>query len=225
MNKMISTHRGFTLVEMAIVLVMVGLLVAAFLSPLTTQFEQTKNIEARRDIQEIKEALIGFALSNLRLPCPDTTGDGIEDVCTDTLSSNSTGGNLAWLTLGLKSTDPWGRPYQYRVNNAFSTNFNLNTTGTGAGILRICSDNGCTVLEANNVPAVIYSSGRNGHTQPPVGNDEIENTAVAGAQFDRTFVNHEYFPPTAPNGEFDDIMGWLSSSVLMGQMVMAGQLP
>ena len=47
---------GFTLVEMAIVLVIVGLLISAFLTPLTVQLEQNRNAEARRDLAEIKEA-------------------------------------------------------------------------------------------------------------------------------------------------------------------------
>ena len=46
---------GFTLVEMAIVLVIIGLLISAFLTPLTVQLEQNRNAEARRDLAEIKD--------------------------------------------------------------------------------------------------------------------------------------------------------------------------
>lgn len=222
-------NKGFTLVEMAIVLVIIGLLIAAFLIPLTAQLEQTRNAEAHRDLLEIKEALLGFAVTNFRLPCPDTTGDGVDDGCADTNSTSSTGGNLPWVTLGVKSTDPWNRPYQYRVNNAFSGVFVLITTGTGAGILRVCTDNTCTTLpaplEANNVPAVIYSSGNNGAIQPPVGIDELENTILAGSKFDRTFVDHEFAPVGSASGQFDDIVDWISPNILFNRMIAAGRLP
>lgn len=218
--------KGFTLVEMAIVLVVIGLLLAGFLMPLTAQLEQLKNNEARKDLQEIKEALLGFTIVNSRLPCPDTDGDGIDDGCANTNAINTTGGNLPWASLGLSPTDPWNRPYQYRVNNVFSAPFLLSSAGVGAGgIIRVCTDNTCAAFEANNVPAVFYSTGTNGAIQPPIGADELENTILAGATFNQDFVNHGFTPPAAANGEFDDVIDWLSPNVLFGRMVTAGRLP
>ena len=82
--------RGFTLVEMAIVLVVVGLLVSAFLTPLRMQIELRNNSETQASLLEIRDALIGYALSHNALdgrpflPCPDTDGDGVEYVVTAT---------------------------------------------------------------------------------------------------------------------------------------------
>ena len=222
-------NKGFTLVEMAIVLVIIGLLATAFLTPLSAQLEQSRNTEARRDLAEIREALLGYAVINSRLPCPDTTGDGVDDGCTNTNTANSTGGNLPWVTLGLKSTDPWNSSYQYRVNNAYSGAFTLSTPtnvlAANTGVLRVCTNNTCALLAANNVPTVIYSSGNNGAIQPPVGLDEVENTTVAGAKFDRTFVDHEFAPVGAANGQFDDIVDWISPNILLSRMIAAGRLP
>jgi prepilin-type N-terminal cleavage/methylation domain-containing protein len=226
MKKHYQQSDGFTLVEIAIVLVIIGLLLAAFLTPLTAQFEQKRVNEAREDLAEIKQSLLGFASVNLSLPCPDTTGDGIADPCTGALNNTvSSGGNVPWVTLGIKPTDPWDRRYQYRVNNAFTVApITLNTTANALQS-RICTSNACAALEANGVPAVIYSSGANGAIQPPVGVDELQNTAVAGANFDGTFVNHAFATAGSPNGQFDDVMDWISTNVLMGQLVAAGQLP
>lgn len=217
--------KGFTLVEMAIVLVIVGLLMTAFLTPLAAQLQQNRVNEARNDLAEIKEALQGFVLLSLSLPCPDTTGDGVADACILPINNvTSTGGNVPWVTLGTKPTDPWNRSYQYRVNNAFTIPFTLATTAT-VGNLQVCTSFTCAALDANSVPAVIYSSGANGAVQPPIGADELENTVLAGAKFNGIFVSHEFAQATVVNGEFDDVVDWISTNVLFGRMVAAGQLP
>lgn len=215
---MYTKHKsGFTLVEMAIVLVIVGLVISAFLTPLTAQLEQARNAEVRRDLSEIKEALLGFAVINGRLPCPDTDGNGIDDGCANTNATSTSGGNVPWATLDTKQLDPWGRRYQYQVNNAFSTAFIITTTGSGAGLIRVCTTNACVATEANNVPLVIFSTGQNGAVLPPASLDEQEN--VDG---DKDFVSHDF---TNTAGGFDDLVVWLSTNVLMNRMVSAGRLP
>ena len=211
--------RGFTLVEVAIVLVIVGLLISAFLAPLSAQRDLKDNSQVRTDLAQIQEALYGFAVANSRLPCPDTTGDGIADACIGVTSSTSTPGNLPWVTLGVQANDPWNRPYQYRVNDAFGTTFTLSTTGSGAGILKVYTDSALGTMVANNVPAVIYSSGKNGAVQPPTAADELENRITAGTKFDANFVSHDFSPT------FDDVVVWVSPNILFNRMVAAGKLP
>jgi prepilin-type N-terminal cleavage/methylation domain-containing protein len=208
---------GFTLVEMAIVLVIVGLIISAFLTPLAAQLEQSRNAEARRDLSDIKEALLGFAVINGRLPCPDTDGNGTDDGCANTNATSTSGGNVPWTTLDTKQLDPWGRRYQYQVNNAFSGTFILTTTGSGAGLIRVCTTNACVGTEASNVPLVIFSTGKNGAVLPPASLDEQEN--IDG---DKDFVSHEN---TNTAGGFDDLVVWISTNVLMNRMVSAGRLP
>lgn len=215
---------GFTLVEMAVVLTITGLLLGALFVPLRVQFEQRDYNQAQKEISEIKEAVIGFALINNRLPCPDTTGDGNEDPCSSTSPASTTGGSVPWVTLGVKNLDPWSQPYRYRVNDAYSTTFTLATTPSGNGIIRVCSDATCASLLGTNLPAVIYSAGKNGATQPPASADELENVSLTThAQFDRTFVSHTY--SEVVGSEFDDLVYWVSANVLMGRMVTAGKLP
>ena len=52
---------GFTLVEIAIVLVIVGLLIGGLLTPLAAQLEQRRGSETQKALDEAKEALFGFA--------------------------------------------------------------------------------------------------------------------------------------------------------------------
>jgi prepilin-type N-terminal cleavage/methylation domain-containing protein len=91
---------GFTLIEIAIVLLIVAILLGYTVAMFPIQQELKQYREANSEMDEIVDALIAFAQVNGRLPCPDTTGDingtgasvpydGLED--TDDLLLNDTG--------------------------------------------------------------------------------------------------------------------------------------
>jgi len=211
---------GFTLVEMAVVLVIVGLLLSGLLIPITAQLDQRDYAKARSELQEIREALLGYAVINGRLPCPDITGDGIADSAPadcSTATTSTTGGNIPWIDLGIQPRDPWQQNYRYRVSGVFTATFNLATAATGNGILRVCTDNTCGATFANNIPAIVYSAGKNGGTVP-ISNDEVENN-----DNDKDFVSHDF--SNATGAEFDDLVVWISPNVLMSKMVAANKLP
>ena len=172
------TTAGFTLIEMAVVIFVMALILGSILIPLSTQVEQRQTTDALRQLEEIKEALIGFALAQpaVRLPCPDTTvatgtgtpNDGIEDVDAGGTCVREEG-NVPWVSLGLPAIDPWGNRYRYRVSPAFAQTtspFSFATPGT----LRVCSASTCAAGEAvtevppslNAVVAVLLSHGPNG---------------------------------------------------------------
>lgn len=235
-----NRRAGFTLIEMAVALVVLALVLGALLAPLSAQVEQRKISEAQKTLDQINDALMGFALSQTppRLPCPDTTGDGVEEVpgsaaCPNAANgSASAGGNVPWATLGVPANDPWGQRYQYRVNSAFVATITLTSAGSGGGIVRVCGENTCAAanMVATNVPAVVYSPGSNGATQPPTGADELENTTVVGhIKNDRTFVSRTFSSNpdivTNPGGEFDDVVTFVSSAILVNRLVAAQKLP
>ena len=60
-NSRLSGERGFTLVEMTIVLVIIGLLISSLIPPLSAQMDQRNVNETREQLANIREALIGFA--------------------------------------------------------------------------------------------------------------------------------------------------------------------
>jgi prepilin-type N-terminal cleavage/methylation domain-containing protein len=83
-------HAGFTLVEIAIVLVIAALVLGAVLVPLAGQIESRRVRDARAKIEEIKEAVLGFAAANGRLPCPaSAASNGRESFCTSSSGSCS----------------------------------------------------------------------------------------------------------------------------------------
>lgn len=61
---------GFTLVEMAVVLVIIGLLLVAGIGLGTTQIELSRITATKIKQEAIKNALISFIARNNRLPCP-----------------------------------------------------------------------------------------------------------------------------------------------------------
>jgi prepilin-type N-terminal cleavage/methylation domain-containing protein len=68
---------GFTLVEMAIVLVVLGIIMTLLLPPLVATVKRDKTKESRRDLRAAKDSVIGYAMITGYLP--DTLGDvGVE---------------------------------------------------------------------------------------------------------------------------------------------------
>ena len=103
------TCRGFTLVEMAVVLVIVGLLVGGFIGNLSSRIETSRYAETRKDLEDIKQAITGYTYKNGSLPCPDTDGDGESEIICDATPA----GSVPWVTLGLGQGDAWNNHYEY----------------------------------------------------------------------------------------------------------------
>jgi len=249
--------RGFSLVEMAVVLVIVALLIGGMLLPMTAQDDMRRTAETRATLVNIQEALLGFAVVNGRLPCPASpNATGIENPIGDDCA-NFFNGFAPGVTLGLQPVDPqgyvldaWGRRIRYAVTNVnvgtttrtFTTNGAMSTAGLAslatAPDLRICSTaTGVTnsgtatatcaagVSLAANAVAVIYSIGKNAGWGG-AGADETHNpNPQATVSADRLFISHDTTPASAPNGEFDDIVVWLSPNILINRMISAGRLP
>lgn len=229
---------GFTLVEVAIVLVIVGLIISAFLTPLTAQIDQKNYSETRGLIVDSKEAVMGYTLANKHLPCPDKTAganngvndnpnDGLEDF--DVITGNCIvyDGSLPWATLGVPRIDSWGQPLIYHAAVAFAQRAPLAVFGLGAnGTLRVCNEQACNAPRLTDVAvATIVSKGKNRGIcptlpSPPACADEREND-----DGDNDFVSHAQTVSGSANGEYDDVVEWLSSSVLFNRMVAAGKLP
>lgn len=107
-------QRGFSLIELAIGLVIVATLLSALLVPLGTQMDQRRTAATQRAIEEARDALLGFAIANGRLPCPATAAsNGAEKFVTGTGSAGNgdceaSAGFLPGTTLGLAPLDSSG---------------------------------------------------------------------------------------------------------------------
>lgn len=235
MTKKSVSESGFTLVEMAVVLVIMGLLIAGLLGPLGSQIDQHNYAKTQKSLDEIKESIIGYAIINSRLPCPaSSTSNGIEDPVGGGVCTHPYDGFLPAATLGITPTDSngyaldgWGGNASNRIryavttanSKAFTTAINslalspdLHVCASGTGITATACNAGVPTL-ASSAVAVIFSLGKNSATGG-VSTDEAPNM-----DNNITFVSHEFTPT------FDDQVTWISYPVLANSLVNAGKLP
>lgn len=204
---------GFSLVEMAIVLAIVALLLGGLLPTISGQIEQQHRNETRKYMDEVRDALLGYAIANKHLPCPDTNGDGTAEAPCTTAAQQV--GTLPYKDLGVVDKDAFGNALVYAVTKEFASSavpFTLSTVGA-ANTMRVCTTAACAANLTNNAVAVIVSRGANLANTPSA--DEAENT-----DGDTDFVSHDF----VQNG-FDDMVVWISPNTLFNRMVVAGQLP
>ena len=137
---------GFTLTEIAVVLVVVGLLMGGMMMTVTMQIDQRRRNETQQTIEMARDALLGYAIANGRLPCPARvvivsgldTLTGVEQLSSGT---SATGGPCTApyygfypaVTVGLAGTDSsgylldaWGHRIRYAVTTANSSAFTTN---------------------------------------------------------------------------------------------------
>ena len=265
---------GFTLVEIAIVLLIVTILLGytVALFPRQQELKQYRALEQRMD--QVIEAIIGFAQVNGRLPCPaQPDAAGIEDI-DGTDGCNTYAGFVPVNTLGLDGrfnedsllTDPWGNPYRYYVTDVdfntdsksdFTAPDQMRTVGLvdsdGDGYIDldgrylicraasaddICDGNPPVFGNAGaghyaGAPFVLLSMGKN--WAEATAGDELENsgnTTVTSASGNNYLLKDVASGETnfvrRPGGladDFDDVVRWVSPSLLFSRMIQAGQLP
>jgi type II secretory pathway pseudopilin PulG len=152
---------GFSLVEMAIVTLLVGILLTMGLAALKATRDASAASQTQTKQNAIKDALIAYIRRNNRLPCADIdfgAPDGIENRATAgdpttacaTAPTNARFGILPYVTLGLArdaAVDGWGNFFSYHVSNAVtSAAFN---PGTAVYTTPITNANTDWTLSAN----------------------------------------------------------------------------
>lgn len=219
-------QQGFSLVELTVVLVIVALLSSGLMLGLSAQRDANNYQEAQRQLDNAKEALLGFAITNGRLPCPATPTLANTNANAGKENCVTEHGVLPWTTLGLPETDPWGQRLTYYARSQFTAAvpagalaiFTLDTLGNAN--IKDAAASGYDIASA--LPAVIVSHGsrgaggyqNSGAQLPGAAGEEAEN-----ADADLTFIAH------TPNDSFDDLVAWIIPTVLKSRMVAVGKLP
>jgi general secretion pathway protein G len=102
--------KGFTLIELMVVLVILGVLAAMIAPKIMDRPDEARIIAAKQDIATVIQALKMYRLDNIRYP---TTEQGLQALVTKPAISPipenwKSGGYLEKLP-----KDPWGNPYVY----------------------------------------------------------------------------------------------------------------
>jgi prepilin-type N-terminal cleavage/methylation domain-containing protein len=180
------TANGFTLIEVAIVMVILGFLVsigASMIGPLTTRMKTT---EARETVNAAVEGIIGYGATNLRLPNL----------------------NPQFPSVVRAQSDPWGNPIQYIFDNRLTTSICDKTTTYIT--VRVCGNAACTVVNnVTNVAFVVLSSGANFNNQTDAGQ------AVGAARIVTTYSSGSPADSYAGDfmratDEYDDVIKWVT---------------
>jgi type II secretory pathway pseudopilin PulG len=115
---------GFTIIELSVILIVLGILASVFL-PLTQASHEKALRESDMTILEsAKNALIGYIRVNGGAPCVDVAGNEVSTGCDPTRTLD---------LLGVRTTDSRGRTFAYDVNET------LTVDGIGASGDAICT--------------------------------------------------------------------------------------
>ncbi|KHD08003.1 hypothetical protein PN36_10205 [Candidatus Thiomargarita nelsonii] len=202
-----NRNNGFSLIEIAIVLFIISLLIGHLLTPISTQIDQRRYKQTQKTLEEIKQALLGFASIHGRLPYPASNQKtGRQDS-----SLYKKEGYLPWADLGIARIDAWGNPFRYRAEDEYSEPtldyqkiFGIVGSGSGLRVKDKQNNYLTTKSDDSRVAAIILSTGKNGVPEEENGNQN------------KIFMY---------DVDIDDILTWLSRNTLVNSLYATGQLP
>lgn len=239
MSRPATKEYGISLVEMAIVLLIIGVLARSALAPLSAVQEQRQHREAVSQLESIRDALWAHVVSDGVLPCPlpldGLVSEGSQSGCR--LSS----GGVPASRLGLPGAvdengallDPWSRPYQLAISlisheqRGIAEQADWTTEGEASriGIANLAADIVVCVtsvtarcpekeIRANELVFVVFT----------LGADESRTGEQSENQDkDNVFVVQEY--SVNPDHPFDDLLLWGTAAEAIYWMLRAGWLP
>jgi len=200
-------QQGFTLIEIALVMIIIGVIVSAITSIVPEFIQSGKIRKSKAIVEKNMYAIEGYLAANGRCPCPDADGDGLEDRDgTDNCTSNKCEGDIPYRTLGLSSGgDNWGTTLRYAV-------YDNCTRTTLSGLCGYLAE-----FTAGTYDATLL------HTNS--GTNELNHAyAVVSAGPNRDFngknstLNMEYeVPDKMGDPDYDDILKVYSFTVLHGK--------
>jgi type II secretory pathway pseudopilin PulG len=216
---------GFSLLELALILIIISILLVKLIQPLSVSLTQRQYDKTKEVLEEIKVALLGYAQIHGYLPCSDRTGTGLSTSACSNAENNSEG-DIPWAELGVDGKDAWGRMIRYRPYNKYTTD-PIGFHNDSGLIIRYALDmnnDGSAdqkTTTTSRIAALLFSRGPNGTAD--LCNNRISPLTCPNSS------GRIYYTQDAPIQRrdnafyFDDILTWLPRPVLFHHLTQVEQ--
>jgi prepilin-type N-terminal cleavage/methylation domain-containing protein len=208
MRRLLSSTQGFTLLEIAIVMVIIGLLTGGGISLMKILTERKARNATADYLQQVRTALMGFAADNGRLPWADGNGDGIAD-------TGTARGTLPYLTLALAPSDAYKRILNYEVNSNLANNRFGTCSALRAGLTGrpqvVDADGSATAF---NAAVVLVSAG----PMDADGSGNVFDDLTTGAFLGNNATGTPAYLRHPPVQDFDDLTAYIGGNELSAQV-------
>ena len=170
---------GFSLVEIAIVMVIIGLLTVGGLNVVKLKREQALYASSDSALEQVKEAMLAFVVINGHMPCPDTNNDGDEDRGSRECSAIT--GQVPYVTLGLtvkNVKDGWGNFIQYSTNTSVNVLPSVIDGNNSASYFDYDSEPTALTFDLETPPTVLYPASNNLDIDDGAGVTSASNQSI-----------------------------------------------
>jgi len=242
--------RGFSLVEISLVLVILGILLSAATVPLASLEGQRRERRVQADLVSIRDALIARLISHEALPCPIgrvTVGARVPAASAGQASTVAVSGRCATFRGGVPAAtlsvagamdatgallDPWGRAYRFALSDT-------DADGHGTAGLPDWSAPGESgevgIQHLRGSLSVCERAVARCPREALRANDLVFVVLSHGADAGATGLQRPNLAPSGsftlaprsdvPDLQFDDVLTWASRSELTWWLLRAGRLP
>jgi len=202
----IANAKGFTLLEIAIVMVIIGILAGGGVGLMRMLTERKARNATLDYLQQVRTALISYAADNGRLPWADSdaTPDGVEN-------SGSAFGTLPYLTLQIAPSDAYKRILRYEINAnlAASRASTCNALRAGLSIRPLVMD-ADGAATAFSVAAVLISAG----PMDADSNGNVLDALTTGTYRGNNANGNPNYLRNPPVLSFDDLTAYIGGNEL-----------